>query len=257
MLCAPWPACRVFAAALWLTSAASIASTEPLQYRSQTLSVEGVARTVRVPVDYSLEVLTTDLGGPRMLAFAPDGDLFIGSRSGNIYRLEQPYTRARVFVRLGGYPHSIAFRAAEMLIARTDGLYRAPYRAGQERLSEDRVELLARLPGGGGHSSRTVAVGPDGRVYVSLGIQGNCSDQYLGAGYPFPDRRGGVLVLREEGGTARIEPYASGLRSPVGFDWQPASGVLYATNNGPDHWGYDLPPEYFSRLDPGSFHGMP
>ncbi len=45
--------------------------------------------------------------------------------------------------------------------------------------------------------------------------------------------------------------------NPVGFDWDPSTGVLYASNNGPDHLGYDQPPEYFARLDPGSFHGMP
>jgi glucose/arabinose dehydrogenase len=32
---------------------------------------------------------------------------------------------------------------------------------------------------------------------------------------------------------------------------------LYASNNGPDHLGFEQPPEYFSRLLPGSFHGMP
>ena len=42
-----------------------------------------------------------------------------------------------------------------------------------------------------------------------------------------------------------------------GYDWHPDSGVLYASNNGPDHHGYELPREYFSRIDPDSFHGMP
>ena len=77
-------------------------------------------------------------------------------------------------------------------------------------------------------------------------------------GYSFADRRGGVLVLSEsEGRSAQWKPYATGLRNPMGFDWHPGSGVLYASNNGPDHHGYELPSEYFSRLDSGSFHGMP
>ena len=33
--------------------------------------------------------------------------------------------------------------------------------------------------------------------------------------------------------------------------------MAYASNNGPDHLGYDQPPEVFARLDPGSFHGQP
>ncbi len=234
-----------------------LAADVPLRYREQTLDVAGERRIVRVPDGYMLEVLADDLDEPRLLEFTPNGDLFIGSSSGEVYRLPPPYTDPTVLVELDDYPHSIAFREGEMLIAQNHGLYRAPYRAGEARIDADDVKLLAKLPGGAGHSSRTVRVGPDGRVYVSLGISGNCSDQYLGKGYPFEDRRGGVLVLNEGGQAPTWEAYASGLRNPVGFDWQPGTSGLYVSNNGPDHWGYDLPPEYFSRAEPNSFHGMP
>jgi len=144
-----------------------------------------------------------------------------------------------------------------MLIAKTDGLYVAPYEPGRESITPNAVKLLAALPGGGGHSSRTVAVGPDGRVFVGLGITGNCSDEYLDDSYPFDRRRGGVWVLDESNKKAQWRTFASGLRNPVGFDWHPQTNELYASNNGPDHHGFDLPPEYFSRLLPGTFHGMP
>jgi glucose/arabinose dehydrogenase len=234
----------------------ALAGTEALTYEEQTLTLGNEHRTVRVPKGYRLELLAR-MESPRMLTFASNGDLFAGSQSGKVYRLPPPYTAPEVLVQLDGYPQSVAFRQNEILIARTNGLYRAPYRTGQDKIMPDSVALLAALPGGGGHNSRTVGVGPDGRVYVSLGIQSNCSDQYLGGGYPFEDSRGGVLVLREEGGQASWEPYASGLRNPVGFGWQPGTGALYASNNGPDHLGFDEPPEYFSKLTAGSFHGMP
>src|SRR3970282_1541870 len=48
----------------------------------------------------------------------------------------------------------------------------------------------------------------------------------------------------------------AGLPNPVGFAWHPQTGVMYASNNGPDHLGYEQPPEYFSRVTAGSFHGM-
>ena len=241
---------------LCLVLAPAQAGTQALDYAVQTLTLDGARRDVRVPKGYRLALLSR-LDAPRMLAFAANGDLFAGSKSGKVYRLAPPYTRAEVLVQLDEYPHSVAFRPNEILIAQTNGVYRAPYRLGQAKIPPASVSLLAALPGGGGHSSRTVGVGPDGRVYVSLGIQDNCSNQYLGEGYAFEDRRGGVLVLRENGGKPRWEVFAAGLRNPVGFDWQPHSGVLYASNNGPDHLGYDQPPEYFSRLTAGSFHGMP
>jgi glucose/arabinose dehydrogenase len=233
------------------------ASSEPLVYEQQVVRLAGEARSMRLPKGYQLELLSDTLDGPRLLTFAGNGDLFIGSKSGKVYRLPPPYTAPQVLVSLRGYPHSVAFRKNEILIARTDGLYHAPYRPGLARLEPGSVKLLAELPGGGGHNSRSVAVGPDGRVYLALGISGNCSDQYLGEPYPFEQRRGGILVLQENKGQTRWVTFGAGLRNPVGFAWHPKTRVLYASNNGPDHHGFDLPPEYFSRVEAGSFHGMP
>ena len=248
-------------ALLWLlclvmAPATALAGTKVLDYEEQTLTVDGERRTARVPKGYRLEWLSR-LDTPRMLTFAANGDLFAGSKSGKVYRLPPPYSKPEVLVQLDDYPHSVAFRPGEILIAQERGVYRAPYQLGQVRILPKDVVLLAALPGGSGHDSRTVGVGPDGRVYASLGIQSNCSDQYLGEDYLFEDRRGGVLVLNESGSKTRWEAFAAGLRNPVGFAWQPQTGVLFASNNGPDHLGYDQPPEYFSRLTAGSFHGMP
>jgi glucose/arabinose dehydrogenase len=171
--------------------------------------------------------------------------------------LRPSYRELEVFAELGGYPHSIAIRPGQILIAKTEGIYAAPYTPGRPTLRRDELRLLAALPGRRGHNSRTVRIGPDGRVYLSLGTSSNCSNQYLGEVCPFEDRRGGVLVPAENGPEPVLRPFASGLHNPVGFDWQPDTGVMYASNNGPDHWGFDLPPEYFSKLLPGSFHGMP
>jgi len=233
------------------------ATGETLQYQTQVLQVQGSSQRVRIPLGYQLEVLTDQLDGPRLMTFAANGDLLIGSRSGRVYRVPPPYRSPRVLVVTGGYPHSVALRKNEIWIAETGGLYRAPYHAGQSSIEPQSLELVARLPAGAGHSSRTVAVGPDGRVYVSLGISGNCSNQYLDKSYPFERRRGGMFVLQEGKGGDRLVPFASGLRNPVGFDWNPFTHIMYASNNGPDHLGFEQPPEYFSKILPKSFHGMP
>ena len=235
------------------------AAPQTIEYEQQILQFREYSLPAQVPKGYTLELLNSNLEQPRMLTFAEDdsGDLFIGSRSGYVYRLSPPYTQAEVLVRLDTYPHSIALREGEMLIARTDGLYRTPYQTGQKTIDSKDVSLLAALPGGRGHNTRTVRIGPDERIYTSLGITGNCSDEYIGKGYDFNDWRGGVMVLDESGEKPQWQPFATGLRNPVGFDWQPQTQIMYASNNGPDHWGYELPPEVFAKLTPDSFHGMP
>lgn len=253
----PPAAVRMLLCAAALFPAAGLAEPPPLRYVQQALALPDREVVATVPAGYRLELLSDALDGPRLLGFAANGDLFVGSKSGRVYRLPPPYTQPQTLVDAGGYPHSVALRDGEILIAKTDGLYRAPYRAGQPHIERAALRLLAQLPGGGGHNSRSVAIGPDGRVYLSLGITGNCSDEYLDASYPFNARRGGILVLDETGDTPRWETFASGLRNPVGFDWHPQTGELYASNNGPDHHGYERPSEYFSRVPAGSFHGMP
>lgn len=246
--CILWPA---------LYAEQEFVAKQPLEYQQQILHVGSNSYSVTLPVGYRLELLTNKLDGPRLLSFHPNGDLFIGSKSGSIYRLLSPYTAAQKLLELNDYPHSVAFRDNEIFIAQTSGLYHAPYVAGLPSINKSSVKLLAALPGGGGHNSRTVAIGPDQRIYVSLGITGNCNDEYLGNDYNFRDRRGGILVLDESKDDVTWQAYGSGLRNPVGFAWQPQTGVMYASNNGPDHLGFEQPPEYFSRIEAGSFHGMP
>jgi len=233
------------------------AGTAKITYQQQVLTLPSGKVVVRIPEGMQLELLTDLLNRPRLLTFAKNGDLFSGSRSGKVYRLRPPYKRADVFINTGGYPHNIAFRDDEIFIAKTAGLYRAVYSTWYNKIDEDELQLVAKIPGGAGHNSRTVGVGPDKRIYLSLGITGNCSDEYLSSNYAFTDRRGGVMVLDEGAKRPQWQTFASGLRNPVGFDWHPDTGVMYASNNGPDHLGFDLPPEYFSRLEEGTFMGMP
>jgi len=235
----------------------AMAGLQPIHYQQQAFTYADQQYVARVPQGYQLELLNSELDGPRLFQFADNGDLVIGSKSGHVYILEPPYRKARVLIELGDYPHSIAFRNQEILIARTSGVYHAKFIPGQKRIKRRHLKLLAALPGGGGHSSRSIGIGPDGRLYAGLGIAGNCSDQYLGDEYPFIARRGGIFVLDEANQKARWRAFGSGLRNPVGFDWHPQTGMMYASNNGPDHLGYEIPPEYFSRVEENSFHGMP
>ena len=244
--------------AIWIVFVAPIAKafTEPVQLVTQHLKIGQHDFAIKVPRGFAVEHLTAAMSAPRLLTFHDNGDLFVGSRSGDVYRLSPPYDQPRTLMRVNGYPHSVAFRGKTMLVALTDGLHQLPYQPG-DAPNPASIQLLAKIPGGRGHDSRTVKVGPDGRIYLSLGIRGNCNDEYIDASYPADRRRGGVMVLDETAKPPVWKPFATGLRNPVGLAWHPDTQVAYATNNGPDHLGFEHPAEVFARLDASSFHGMP
>ncbi len=218
------------------------------------------ALPIQAPTGMTVEKLPAVLSTPRFLTFSKEGDMIVGSGSGRIYRLKAPYITSEVLADFAGYPHSVAFRqkagVQELWVGETNGVFKATYDTKKTLKSSDFTKVVD-LPGGGGHSSRTVKIGPDNKVYVSLGIANNCSIQYLSNSYPFQDRRGGIFVVEESAGGAVLSPFGSGLRNPVGFNWHPTSKVMYADNNGPDHWGFDLPREVFVEVNEGSFFGMP
>ncbi|MDE0310497.1 MAG: hypothetical protein OXI60_11815 [Acidiferrobacterales bacterium] len=243
--------------AVMVVATQAVLADNPVRLHEQILTHSRIGQVhVMVPENYQLEILNDQLRRPRLITFAPNGDMFIGSES-RVYLLKPPYEQAIDYLYLDGYPHSVAIRGEEMFIASTGALFKAHYKPETVRINAVDLTLVTRLPGGFGHSSRTVAVSPGNEIFVSIGISGNCNNQMISDSYPFKDRRGGLFRLDESSDPDRLVPFASGLRNPVGFDWHPTSHVMYATNNGPDHLGFDQPPEYFSKITPGSFHGMP
>ena len=133
----------------------------PLSYIQQALEIGGTAQVVTIPEGYRLEVLATRLAGPRMLSFGKDAELFIGSKSGRIYRLIPPYHEYVALMRVRGYPHDVIQRDDKLFISRTDSLLSIDYLPGQGKLDRDDAQVLAAIPGGGGHNSRTLGLGPE------------------------------------------------------------------------------------------------
>ncbi|MGB5424755.1 MAG: PQQ-dependent sugar dehydrogenase [Desulfobacterales bacterium] len=234
-----------------------VSHSNGITLRSQTLTVNGQSIELKVPSGLKVEFLAA-LSSPRFLSLGPNEEIIIGSAGNHIFRLKEPYTVPEILVSLPGINHSVIYREGQLFVAETAGLYTAAYSGSDTSLDASDFKLYVRLPSAtGGHWSRTVIVGPDNRLYISIGISGNCSDEYLDESYPFERRRGGVFVVDETVNPPQIIPYASGLRNPIGIAFNPETSMLYASNAGPDNLGYSQPPEVFSALSDHSFHGMP
>ncbi len=232
-------------------------TSKALELRPQTLTVNGFTIQLQVPEGMRVDFMAP-LEGPRFIARGPGEELLIGSRGGNIYRLQSPHIKPETLVTLAGRNHSITYRNGSIYVAETGGLYVAPYPSPTSSIQPGDFSLVTPLPSqSGGHWSRTVITGPDQKLYIGIGISGNCSDEYLDNSYPFERRRGGVFLLDESDASPMLTPFSSGLRNPIGLAFHPETGALYATNAGPDNLGFDQPPEVLAALSQGSFHGMP
>src|SRR5262249_26819175 len=109
-------------------------------------------------------------------------------------------------------------------------------------------QKLLSLPSNGGHVTRTMAFGPDGRMYVTAGSTCNF--------FVETDSRRAAMMRFAADWTGQAI-FARGLRNSVGFAWHPVTGELWANDNGGDGLGDDVPPEEINIVKQGGDYGWP
>ncbi|MBB5295114.1 sorbosone dehydrogenase family protein [Deinococcus metallilatus] len=206
---------------------------------------------LKAPDGFKVTVFSEGFKQPRFMAVAPNGDVFVSDPgAGTVTVLPDQNKNGvadgkTVFASGLNRPHGLAFHDGFLYVANTDGVVRFAYQPGQREASGAPQKLLS-LPSGGGHWTRTVVFGPDGKMYVATGSSCNVCEESN-------SHRASVWVYDADGTNGK--PYATGLRNPVGLEWY--GGTLYATNNGRDMLGDNLPPEGFYKLRAGGFYGWP
>jgi glucose/arabinose dehydrogenase/cytochrome c551/c552 len=144
-------------------------------------------------------------------------------------------------------PHGIELHAGYLYVAETDAILRVPFDEATGKLTGAVERIVTGLPADGNHWSRTLRMGPDGWMYVSVGSSCNvCIEK--------DNRRAAILRFRPDDKV--VEIYAEGLRNTVGFDWD-AQGRMWGVDNGRDLLGDDLPPEELNLIEQGRFYGWP
>jgi glucose/arabinose dehydrogenase len=209
--------------------------------------------TLQVPPGYSVSVVAAGLGDPRFMDVDTAGNLLVGTaRQGIVYRF--PFTEGQLGepeVLISGLeqPASVALFAADdgeyLYVGETTQVSRFRYNpAGPVA---DQEVIIPDLPTGG-HRTRTVAFGPDGMLYLAVGSSCNiCLEEE-------PLR---ATVSRANPDGSDLEIIATGLRNPVGLDFQPESGVLWATVNERDNEGNEIPPDLVTIVEEGANYGWP
>jgi glucose/arabinose dehydrogenase len=150
-------------------------------------------------------------------------------------------------------PFGMALVGDTLYIADTDAVLIVPYRDGDMRITAV-PRKLAALPGGriNHHWTKSLVASPDGRtLYVGVGSNSNVAENGMAA------EAGRAQIQQIDIATGIARPYATGLRNPVGMDFQPQSGALWVSVNERDELGSDLVPDYMTAVRAGAFYGWP
>ncbi|WP_063775565.1 PQQ-dependent sugar dehydrogenase [Actinoplanes rectilineatus] len=232
-------------------------------------------RTLQAPPGWTVDVWAR-VPAARLLAWTPDGRLLVSRpKHGDVLALTPGAGAATQQTLVSGLnqPHGLAFRGDTLFVAESDKVDSFRYARGT--VTDKRVvvgglpdDKSPELRGAYSHALKSVAVGDDGALYVSVGSTGNVSVEDRDA---TPER---ASILRVPPGGGQPTTYARGVRNGTGLAVDPAGSVWTAVNHR-DNIGYphedgawnrgdvvqeyvnDHPFEQLARLTPGRELGWP
>lgn len=213
---------------------------------------ESLLQQLQLPPGFQISVFAKDLGNPRNLAIAPDGTVYVTRREqGDVIALQDTNRdgradRVRTVASGLKYVNGITINRDRLYFVTDRELYSTDLRpdgiTGQPRM------LINDLPDAGQHPNRTIAFGPDGMLYISVGSTCNACKETN------PES---ATILRAQPDGRNRSIYAKGLRNTIGFAWHPQTQEFWGLDHGSDWRGNDIPPEELNRIVQGGNYGWP
>ena len=232
-----------------LTFAAWLTLVLPQAGQAQSLPIE----KIKLPPGFAIELLAR-VPNARQMALSPANILYVGSmREGKVHALplDADYKPGKLHVIADGLkmPVGVAWRDGSLYVSAIDRIVRLDDIDRQLESPPKPAVVRAGLPSETHHGWKFIAFGPDGWLYVPVGAPCNICK-------PDPDRYAAILRMRRDG--SELQTFARGVRNTVGFDWHPATGELWFTDNGRDLMGDDAPPDELNHAPkPGMHFGYP
>ena len=199
----------------------------------------------KVHSDFLLRVHSRDVNNPRVMIFDEQERILVSEPAASRVSIIENGQRKDLVTNLNR-PHALAIHKDKLYVAETGQIVRYDY--NQNRGSAKNPQVILDLPAGGRHWSRTIGIGPDGKMYISIGSSCNiCIEKDW--------RR--TKILQYDLDTQVLRVYASGLRNAVFFQWHPSNNQLFATEMGRDWLGDDLPPDELVIVKDNIDYGYP
>jgi len=212
-------------------------------------SLPSQAGGLNLPEGFSLRTFA-HVPGARSLVGVPElGAIFVGTRDSALYVILDTDQNAQAdkVKRLSNdlkVPNGLAWKDGFLYVAEQHRLVR--FAIGNQipdQLPPPEV-LYTDFPDKRWHGWRYATFGPDGGLYVSIGVPCNiCQPKSIEG-----------TILRFEPDTWVPVVFAQGIRNSVGLAFDPISKDLFFTDNGADNMGDDVPPDELNRAPVGGLH---
>ncbi len=207
---------------------------------------------LKVPPGFTVTPFATGLKNARILAVAPGGAIYLSRRDqGDVLLLKDQDGDGKA----DGPPITVANRAGAHGLAIKDGkLYLATVKEVfvTTILPDGRLGplemIIGDLPDAGQHANRTLAFGPDGMLYITVGSTCNACNE--------SNPENATILRASPDGKSRTI-FASGLRNTIGMGWQPQTGELWGMDHGIDFLGDEVQPEELNKIEQGKMYGWP
>jgi len=218
----------------------------------------------KAPAGFTVTKYADGFDNPRWTYVAPNSDIFVvesntKSSANKITLLRDTnndgsFEVRETFLEELNQPFGMLVIGNSFYVANTDGLYQYPYKEGQTNLNGVTGKKIVDLPAGGynNHWTRNIITNKaKDKIYISVGSASNVAEH----GMEEEIRRANILEVNLDGSGEII--YGSGLRNPVGMDWNPVTGDLWTAVNERDKLGDELVPDYATSVKKGGFYGWP
>jgi len=218
-------------------------------------------KTPTAPAGFEVSLFAEDLDNPRMIYVLPNSDVLVmesvpEQSQSRIVLLRDSAKRGRPdlrqsFLRRLNMAFGMTLIGNRFYVGNTDGIVVLPYSTGETRLQR-RPEKILDLPGGGHYTRNLLADSAGKKIYVSVGSATNVDEQRVDEK---DSRRAAILQVNPDGSGMRV--FASGMRNPVGMDWEVKTNRLWTVVNERDMLGDELVPDYLTSVRDGAFYGWP
>lgn len=210
-----------------------------------------------LPDGFSISVYAR-VNNPRQMTLGDDGTVYVGSRNsagGRIHAVLNPgneATASEVVTIVKGLktPSGLTYKDGDLYVGAISKIYRFNDIAANIRTGADPEIIIDTLPTKTHHGWKFLEFGPDGLLYIPIGAPCNICE---------PDEVFASIHRMDVNSTDKsLEHVAHGVRNSVGFDWDPATGDLWFTDNGRDAMGDEMPADELNHVtEIGQHFGYP